>query len=584
MPTFVRSSKIWDSRASLIEERPARVRSSNRLSAAEDRFVHDKVILRSLPNCYSQRPEEFFTAIASYTAELKENLLKNRIVKDQKLLADKDEDIRMYRSILAQILTEKICDPDLTLVDRLSKLPKMNDELDTLVHDSASPKKREDANIDLVLHTMHTQINSLKAKVTTLEDYNSELSKSNISLQKKTSHYSLSAKKSTASSPPQQKGDSKLLGDLKRKKLIDLITIISSTYMNSENLVDLWELDFKSLQLLKADRAQLFKLDRAKGAFATKFNGVLQLMSVKNSLLTVAYTQKQILLVPDSDVTFDNKINSIFGGSSRQMDIMPILNSSGQPVAMLVVLRRNYSRGMSELVLIGSILAASFELHDVKKSSELHKRAMNLTLRACDMLYQYSDFCAFTSDAAQLATELIKAERAQVLMVNEDRGELFRRVRQETGPDQFQAFPISSGVAGFCATKKTHVITNDLHSHRFYTQEIDDPTENSRSIVCVPLPISEAGKKVQAVLIVADKLDGKEFSVDDCELLKLYGSVLIRIAESVQIREDYRAMKSTCKKIVEIATDFSSNFGIGNLSSLQRLIKTCLSQASKSLD
>jgi hypothetical protein len=544
MANFIKSTKMWEngrtredsgyneatglcvanSRATLSDERGPRVRSISRLSAAEGKFLYEKVI-KQHASAYDQRPEELFSMLASYSSELRESLLKNRIVKDSLRLGEKDDDIRAYRSTLAQLLRDPSCQPDVTIVDRLQKFPKLKDELDDI---ATQPKKSAGSDFDLVLHTMQRQIGSLKSKVTSLEECNAELSRSSL---KKALFQPVSAKKSSPS-PIRVKAESPQLVDVKRKKLIDLVRVINCTYMNSESLADLWELDFKVLQMMKADRAQLFKLDRAKGAFVTQFNGVLQQVSAKTSLMTVAYTQKQIIQVSDDDVSFDHKINSIFGGSAKHQDILPILNSSSQPVAMLVVLRRSNANILSELALVGSILSASFELHDVKVSSELHRRAMNLTLKACDMLYQHSDFGAFAADAAELTTELMDAERAQFLMVNEARGELFRRVKQTDAPDKFENFPLSSGIAGLCATKRTPIITHDMHTHRLFSAEVDDPTSQSRSCICIPLPAGDS--KVQAVLQVADRRDGKDFSVRDCEMLSLFGSVLIRVAESVQ--------------------------------------------------
>jgi hypothetical protein len=510
------------------DERPSRRRTANRLSCAEER-LHEKVMFKQHTTSHTQSPEELFTATAAYSPELRDKVFKSRIAKDRQLLAAKDEHIRTYRSILAQLLNDKTYHPDLILLDRLKRLPKTSDELDTVVSQK-SPKKSEETNVELVLFTMHKQINSLKTQVTSLEEYNAELSKSNISLQKKSNLQFKLAKKVPISS----RKDNPQMTEVKSSKLVELVSCIALSHMSSETISDLWELDPKVLQLLKADRAQIFKLDRAKGAFVTFNGGVQQLLGVKNSLLTIAFSQKQIMQVPDTDISFDNKITALFGGGARQLDILPILSSTGDAMAVLVVLRRSYVDMMSELVLIGTILAAALEMHDFKVSSKMHQEALNLTLKACDMLYHYSDFSDFISNTAMLTTELVPAKQAQLLMVNEDRAELFRRVKQEGAPDKYESFPLSMGVAGFCATKKTHVITSDLHSHRLFTAEVDDPRGLFRSALCLPLPALEADAKVQAVLVIADKLDGKEFTAQDCELLKLFGSVLIRVAESVQ--------------------------------------------------
>jgi hypothetical protein len=526
--SFVKSSRALENKSNF-DEPPRRRRLANRLSSTEDHLTQERVMFKQHTKNYTQPPDELFAATAAYSPELRDSVFKGRIAKDHQLLAVKEEHIRTYRSILAHLLNDKTYHPDLTLLDRLKKLPKTSDELDTIVSQK-SPKKAEETNVELVLFTMHKQISSLKTQVTSLEEYNAELSKSNISLQKKSSLQFKSAKKVAVSS----RKDNPQLTEVKSNKLVELVSCIALTHMSSETISDLWELDSKALQLLKADRAQIFRLDRAKGAFVT-FNGRTQLMlSVKNSLLTTAYSQKQIMLVPDNDVSFDNKITALFGGGARQLDLLPILSSTSDTMAVLVVLRRSYVNMMSELVLIGTILAAALEMHEFKVSSNMYQMALNLTLKACDMLYHYSDFSDFISNAAMLTTELVRAKHAQLLMVNEDRGELFRRVKQGGAPDKYESFPLSMGIAGFCATKKTPVITSDMHSHRLFTAEVDDPRGLSKSALCVPLPALEADAKVQAVLVIADKLDGKDFTAQDCELLKLFGSVLIRVAENVQ--------------------------------------------------
>jgi putative ABC transport system ATP-binding protein len=110
--------------------------------------------------------------------------------------------------------------------------------------------------------------------------------------------------------------------------------------------------------------------------------------------------------------------------------------------------------------------------------------------------------------------KLLNAERASLMLVDEERQELVMRVSQDLDSGANIRIPIGTGIAGAVARSGKPIRIDDAYSDSRFNSEIDKKTGfKTQSILC--LPIRDQSGEVFAVTQLLNRTDGEPFDDDD---------------------------------------------------------------------
>lgn len=146
--------------------------------------------------------------------------------------------------------------------------------------------------------------------------------------------------------------------------------------------------------------------------------------------------------------------------------------------------------------------------------------------------------------------QMLGAERASLLLADEDRGELWSLVAQEEGGEPFEIrIPAGSGIAGHVVRTGEIVNTPDAYQHPAFNPDVDRRSGlRTTSLVCVPLLAAE--QRPFAVMTLLNKRGGDPFDEGDVRQLgELAASVSVVLQtwhEASQVRRA-RAAVSTAR-------------------------------------
>ena len=143
---------------------------------------------------------------------------------------------------------------------------------------------------------------------------------------------------------------------------------------------------------------------------------------------------------------------------------------------------------------------------------------------------------------------LLEAERASLLLADDDRGELWSLVTQEEGGQPFEIrMPAATGIAGHVYRTGESVNTPDAYQHPSFNRDVDKRSGlRTRSLACVPL-MSRAQRPF-AVMTLLNKQGADAFSDDDLrQLTQLAASVAVVLQtwhEASKVRTAHRAIST----------------------------------------
>jgi putative ABC transport system ATP-binding protein len=142
--------------------------------------------------------------------------------------------------------------------------------------------------------------------------------------------------------------------------------------------------------------------------------------------------------------------------------------------------------------------------------------------------------------------KLLNAERASLMLVDEERQELVMRVSQDLDSGADIRIPIGTGIAGAVALSGKPVRIDDAYSDSRFNSEIDKQTGfKTRSILC--LPIRDQSGEVFAVTQLLNRTDGKPFDDGDEERFAEFAGSLGLILEALHRIHDESAGRRRMK-------------------------------------
>ncbi|GGI46759.1 hypothetical protein GCM10008018_18680 [Paenibacillus marchantiophytorum] len=163
----------------------------------------------------------------------------------------------------------------------------------------------------------------------------------------------------------------------------------------------------------------------------------------------------------------------------------------------------------------------------------------------------------------ETSSRIMNAEASSVILVDEEKGELFFDLALGTKGDEVREIrlKIGEGIAGWVAQTGQSVKIDDAAQDERWSSKVakrvDYPT---RSMLCVPL-ISKG--KIIGVLQVLNKRDGAHFSERDLQLLESIASPIAASLENAMLYdalEKTTATKERMESELRIATEIQMGF------------------------
>lgn len=133
--------------------------------------------------------------------------------------------------------------------------------------------------------------------------------------------------------------------------------------------------------------------------------------------------------------------------------------------------------------------------------------------------------------AMEAATQLMKAEVGSLLLLDEEKQQLYFEVALGDKEEEIKTVTLNlgEGIAGWVAQKGDPLIVNAPEKDPRFFKGVDEKTEfKTRNIICVPVKVKE---KVIGVLEAINKLEGEDFDEEDL-------SIFVSLADQVAIALD----------------------------------------------
>jgi adenylate cyclase len=129
-------------------------------------------------------------------------------------------------------------------------------------------------------------------------------------------------------------------------------------------------------------------------------------------------------------------------------------------------------------------------------------------------------------------SQLLKADRATLFLVDQEAGMLRSKVAQHTGDKPLDIIiPISRGIAGHVARTGETLNIPDAYQHERFDPKTDRETGyRTRSILC--MPIYNRARRVFAVAQLLNRLDGQPFDARDEQRFREFAAPLGLILET----------------------------------------------------
>jgi len=157
------------------------------------------------------------------------------------------------------------------------------------------------------------------------------------------------------------------------------------------------------------------------------------------------------------------------------------------------------------------------------------------------------DISKLLLDAMELATKLVDAGAASIMMVDEEKRELVFRVSHGARAEMIrqQRIPIDEGIAGWVARNGRPVIANDARADARFSHRVDVRTGFlTQSIAAVPL---KTKGRVIGVLEVLNKYSDFGFSQDDVQVMSFIAS---QAAIAIENARMYNQIKEERDRII----------------------------------
>jgi putative nucleotidyltransferase with HDIG domain len=154
--------------------------------------------------------------------------------------------------------------------------------------------------------------------------------------------------------------------------------------------------------------------------------------------------------------------------------------------------------------------------------------------------------------AMEAATQLMKAEVGSILLVDEEKRQLYFEVALGDKEETIKTITlnIGEGIAGWVAQKGEPLIVNAPEKDLRFFKGVDEKADfKTRNLICVPVKVKE---KVVGVLEAINKQEGKEFGEED---LSLFTSLADQVAIALDNARLYQQLEEMFFQTAESLAD-----------------------------
>jgi Nif-specific regulatory protein len=176
---------------------------------------------------------------------------------------------------------------------------------------------------------------------------------------------------------------------------------------------------------------------------------------------------------------------------------------------------------------------------------ERHVRELSALYEIGQALASIHDLGHLLQLAIERAKPLLDVEGASVILLDEERQELYFKVADDTRVDHEQRlreerFPATQGIAGWVIQEGQSLIVPDVDCDPRHYREVDAHTgTKTRSIICVPLRTKE---RIIGVLEAINKRQGV-FTTEDVQLLEAFANQLALALENARLIQELHAAR-----------------------------------------
>ena len=186
----------------------------------------------------------------------------------------------------------------------------------------------------------------------------------------------------------------------------------------------------------------------------------------------------------------------------------------------------------------------------MRKSNRIEEKVERLALlsQLGQILNSTLDHKEIRRRAIEAATQLMKAEAGSLLLVDEDKRQLYFEVALSDREEDIKMIPLNfgEGIAGWVAREGKPLIVNSPKRDPRFFQGVDERTEfKTRNIICVPVKVKE---KTIGVLEAINKQERGGFNRGDL-------SLFISLADQVAIALDNSRLYQELEEMFFQTTD-----------------------------
>jgi adenylate cyclase len=305
-------------------------------------------------------------------------------------------------------------------------------------------------------------------------------------------------------------------------------------------------------KLMNADRATLFLLDGFTGELWSKVAHGLQNREIRipmgQGIAGWVAQNDRIVNIPDaySDPRFDSSSDRRTGYRTRSILCGPVKNLQGDIVGVIQVINRQDGASFDQtdeshfraFAYQTAITVENFHLYQKLVAS--HEK-MAILLDVASSVAQTLDLDALIIRIVGKISEVLRAERSSLFLLDRESGELWSKVAQGAEVAEIR-FPRSLGLAGFVAETGEALNIRDAYKDPRFNPEVDRRTGfHTRGVLCVPV-LDRQGQIIGVTQTVNKR--GGDFGQEDEDLLRALSSQIGVALENAQLYERTVNMKN----------------------------------------
>lgn len=190
----------------------------------------------------------------------------------------------------------------------------------------------------------------------------------------------------------------------------------------------------------------------------------------------------------------------------------------------------------------------------ISKLKRIEERVDKLALlaRLSQLLNSTLDHKEIRRKAMEAATQLMKAEAGSLLLVDEDKKQLYFEVALGDKEETIKTITLNmgEGIAGWVAKNGKPLIVNAPEKDPRFFAGVDGRTEfKTRNLICVPVKVKE---KVIGVLEAVNKREEEAFDKED---LSIFASLADQVAIALDNARLYQELEDTFFETAESLAD-----------------------------